>query len=155
MTRKTIWLSALIALGSLTSILGLLFPLATLPTGETVSFLSLNQGFALAVIALALIAAGLGFSRHAKFALVPALLVAGLASFGVSAALTRIDAAKFEIQNLIESSPFGALAGNLLSEFQVHGYWLLIFIGVAVSTLGSLLAFSKNNLGKKELTRQS
>lgn len=138
-------IGAVIALGGATTIAGVLLPLATLPTGEIVDFWGFNQGFALLLIALSLITTGLGFTKLARFSFVPALLVGGIAGYGVNSAFSRIETARAEIQALIEGGPFGALAGNLLDQFQINDNWMLIFVGAGISTLGSLLAFSKGS----------
>jgi hypothetical protein len=139
MNPKKVALAASVIAGSGISIAGVLLPFATLPTGEPVHFLELNQTFALALILLALVAAGLGFTKWAKFALVPASIAAGLAGYGVNVAFARIEAAIAQIEALIQGSPFGELAQGLLGEFVIHDTWTLMFIGTVVSFLGSLL----------------
>jgi MFS family permease len=152
-SRRRILLGVVITLGAAISIAGVLLPFATLPTGETVGFWTLNQGFTLLLISLALLAAGLGFTRIARFAFVPAVLAGAAAGYGVSTAFNRIETAREEIQNLIEGSPFGALASNLLGDFVIHENWMLIFVGAGVSIIGSLLAFLKDNRKQKAQKR--
>lgn len=149
LSQKRILFGVVIALGAATSIAGVLLPFATLPNGETVGLWTLNQGFALLLTSLALLSVGLGFTRFARFAFAPAGMAGALAGYGVSAAFTRIETARTEIQNLIEGSPFGALASNLLDEFVIHDNWMMIFVGAAVSILGSLIAFSKDKPNQK------
>jgi hypothetical protein len=142
--KKAILVGVLNLIGAAIAIAGVLLPFATLPTGRSVTLVEQNGGFAASLVGVLLIAAILGLTKFARFAWVPSLVAGGVAGYGVSIAFARIEAAKLEIQNLIESSPFGALAENLLGEFEIHGSWTLLFVGAGVSTLGSLLAFSKS-----------
>lgn len=138
-----------IAAGAVLAAIGLWLPFATLPTGESPSLYDLNQNFALLVLALVAIAAFLGFTRFARFAFIPSLMAGGVAAYGANTAIARIEQARTELESLIESSPFGVLAGGLLDGFEIHQNWWLVFFGALLSTASSIALFAGADSSKR------
>lgn len=127
----------LIISGSLLMVLGAFLPLVSLPIVGSVNYFNNGQGDGVFIVLLAVITAALAFTKVAKFAWIPAALAGALIVFTVVNLVSRISSAQSELSNSLAGNPFAGLAEGLMGSVQIQFGWVVMLVGVGLSTFGS------------------
>lgn len=117
---------------------GTFLPIVSLPLVGSQNYFQNGQGDGVLIVAMAVITAGMAFSKAVRFAWIPAGVAGGLLLYTLVNLMSLISDIQADIESSLEGNPFAGLAQGLAGTIQLQWGWMVMLAGVATAVYGAL-----------------